>query len=424
MRFHWLSAFLCCLPVAGFAQETLTLDEALALAKKNNGDVVSALIENRIAGTQVSRARAAFLPTVTPSYQWNSQRSEIDSGFGTQGFNGDGSSSQVRASWRILDSGERDLTLRGSRKAQEAQIAGSRETLRRTLFTVHQQYYDALRAQELQKVADAQTERANTILEQTKARVELRDAAAKDILQAQADALNARVQALQARNRTATANADLKATIGLPTEDQMPMLQAIGEPATDTLDPLPMLIDDALRNRPDLMTRRLGIQSLDYTYRRQKREASWSFGLDGNLDHQFTPDRLNNRTLTFLASYPLFDGGFLRETARETALRIEADKADLAQAERSARAEIESAYIEHIQNRERLGASKAAVVAARENYNAAVGAQRLGAGDLVEVLTAQVSLVTAESNAIEALYDLLSSEVRLNLVTGRPVRGE
>ncbi|MFX8616588.1 TolC family protein, partial [Acinetobacter baumannii] len=60
------------------------------------------------------------------------------------------------------------------------------------LFDVHSRYFAALRAQELLRVQDAQLKRANEILEQTKVRVQLGDAARINILQAQADALNAR----------------------------------------------------------------------------------------------------------------------------------------------------------------------------------------------------------------------------------------
>ena len=65
-----------------------------------------------------------------------------------------------------------------------------------------------------------------------------------------------------------------------------------------------------------------------------------------------------------------------------------------------------------------------ALDAAKKNYNAAVDSQKAGAYDLLQVLTAQVSLVTAESNQIQALYDYRISDVNLKLVTGRPIPGE
>jgi outer membrane protein len=125
-----------------------------------------------------------------------------------------------------------------------------------------------------------------------------------------------------------------------------------------------------------------------------------------------------------LVTYPLFDGGRLREQAREAKLNHQAAQARLVQSERLARAEIESAYAENAQNIERLNASKQALEAAQVNYNAAIAAQREGANDVIQVLTAQVSLVTAESNYIEATYDYYVSDANLRLVSGRPIAGE
>ncbi|HEY0866422.1 MAG TPA: TolC family protein [Fimbriimonas sp.] len=423
MRYPLLSAALGCLPVLCSAQETLSLDEALRLAKEHNGTIRSAQMAVRIAGSQVKRAEASFYPSVTPRYRWNSTRTESSTSPGNQ--SDETSSSFLEASWRILDSGERSLTWRGAKKGLEAERFAALQTLRETLFGVHRQYYDTLRADELQKVAKARHDRAKLILKQTIARVELGDAPAKDILQAEADALNAEVQVVEGETQKSNASANLKAMIGLPPEKRLPELVAMKEPpAGPPLAPFEVVSEQGVGNRPDLVARRLGLESTDFAWRRQRREASWTFGLDGVMDHQFTPDRIQDRKLNFVASYPLFDGGALREIARETEYRLAAGREDLVQAERQALAEIEGAYAEVKQNRTRLTAARKAEEAALKNYNAAVEAQRLGAGDLVEVLTAQVSLVTAESNAIEALYDLLISDVRLALVTGEPLRGE
>ena len=99
-------------------------------------------------------------------------------------------------------------------------------------------------------------------------------------------------------------------------------------------------------------------------------------------------------------------------------------EANLAQQERVARAEIEATYEEVLQNAERQEAAQAALKAAQVNFDAAVSAQSKGAGTLIEVLTAQVTLATAESNAVEARFDLKISQIRLRLVTGAPLPGE
>jgi outer membrane protein TolC len=71
-----------------------------------------------------------------------------------------------------------------------------------------------------------------------------------------------------------------------------------------------------------------------------------------------------------------------------------------------------------------LDASDLALKAAQENFNAASESQSLGAGTIIEVTAAQLALVTAETNRVQALYDYLISEMELKLVTGAPLPGE
>ncbi|RYG04995.1 MAG: hypothetical protein EON94_00970, partial [Caulobacteraceae bacterium] len=161
-----------------------------------------------------------------------------------------------------------------------------------------------------------------------------------------------------------------------------------------------------------------------YQTRQAEVEAGLTFAVDGTYDFQIDPQRQANRGFSVLASYPIFDAGTRRAAVRERRAIVLSLGEQLTQAERQARADVESAYIELSQNRQRLEAADSAVAAARENYAAALGSQEAGAATIIDVLTAQVSLVTAETARIEAVFDTLIAELRLQLATGRPLPGE
>ncbi|MGV3618105.1 MAG: TolC family protein [Fimbriimonas sp.] len=403
------------------AQDVLTLEEALRLARERNGLIRAAEQDVRAAQSRVAQAAADFYPTLTPQYQYNDIKRERDQ----QSFAQSGDAGLVRFNWQILDSGQRDLTLRSQRRATEATRFNARQTLRETLFTTTQQYYDTLRTQELQRVADSQVGRAQTILEQTRARIAVRDAAPIEELQANADFQNARVNSLTARNRVTTNAASLRATIGLQAGERMPALQRETEaPVIDVPADLPALVAEGLANRPDLVSRRRNIEAQLLNRRRAQRDAGIGLSVDLFDDFQIFPDRLNDRTFQVTATYPLFDGGLRRAIIREAEANIQSNRYVLLQEERNVQAAIESAYAELTTNTERLEAARVALDAATRNYQAAIESRTAGATDLIQVLTAQVSLVTAESNFIEALYDSRITEARLRLVTGRPVPGE
>jgi outer membrane protein len=403
------------------AQDVLTLDEALRLARERNGLIRAAEQDVRAAQSRVTQAAAAFYPTLTPTYQYTDVKRERDQ----QSFAQSGDSGLLRFNWQLLDSGQRDLSLRAQRRNTDATRYTARQTLRTTLFNTTQQYYETLRAQELNRVAESQVERARGILEQTRARIAVRDAAAIDELQANADFQNARVNSLTARNQVTNNAATLRATIGLSNTEPMPRLQRETEaPVIEPFGELPSLLAEGLANRPDLIARRRNIEAQVLNRRSATRDAGIGLNVNVSDDYQLFPDTLNDRTFQVTATYPLFDGGLRRAIVREAEANIQANRYTLLQEERNVQAAISAAYAEMATNAERLEAAQVALDAARRNFEAAEESRRAGASDLLQVLTAQVSLVTAESNFIEALYDSRITEARLRLVTGRPLVGE
>lgn len=409
-----------------FADESLSLSDALKLARANNGSVKSAYLSYESAKASARQAYAPYLPSLTASYSRSDTKTDGPDSFGSSNFQG-ANSSLLTLDWNLWDNGKKDLVFRQAALAAKAQEGTALQTLRSTLFTVHQRFYDALRAQELLKVNRAQVDRAQKILEQTQVRVDLKDAARKDILQATADALNARASLLQSQSQVATSQANLKSVIGfegtkLPNliagEKEFESLQKEGEISLDKA------METGIGMRSDLKARRDRIASQKSLVQSAKLDSMATVSLDGRLQKSFGDSRFNQTRLALSVSVPLFDGARTKENLRQAELNYQAAQSDLSQAEREARAEIESAFYEYMQNGERFSASQAALSAARVNYEAALEAQKLGAGDLISVLTAQVSLVTAETNAVQALYDLLIGQVRLKLVTGQAMPGE
>lgn len=413
------------LAASAYGQDSLGLADALSLARERNGTVRAALHNVRSANYRVTQARSAFLPTLTPLWRYD-DTSQTGPGIpGALRFQG--ARSEISANWRVLDAGQRDWALAGSRASAQAEELAALQTVRQVLFTVHQQFYEALRAGELLRVSSAQVERAKQILAQTEAQVKVGDAPEKDVFQARADYLNATVQELTSRNRTSTSQASLKATIGWESAKPLPELEARPQPSNFAeIEPLEAALEQGLAHRPDLEAQRARVEAQRAGARRADREAGPTWSLDASYGAGITPDRADNRVVTFLVSMPLFDGGRSRAAAREADASLASTRSSLSQSERDAIAEIESAHAELLLDIQRLDAAQAAVDAARLNYQAAIEAQKAGAAGttVVTVSTAQVSLVTAESNHVEALYAYFIAEVGLRVATGQALQGE
>ncbi|MBV6458910.1 MAG: hypothetical protein HONBIEJF_02049 [Fimbriimonadaceae bacterium] len=405
----------------------LTLPEAIRLARQRNGSVVSAYLVVEAARSRTRQAWGAFLPTVSPILEYESSRSRTETG-PFRGVSGVAENrTGITASVRLFDTGERDLLYRSASVGARAQEAEALQTLRDVLFQVISQYYDALRAQELLKVQEAQVERTKKIVEQTKTRVELGDAPKKDILQAEADYLNALASKLAADTQVSTTQANLKSTIGWTATEDLPGLVATPAPE---LAAQTMTLEEAfavgVQSRADLIAQRQRIESQRFSVKLAQLNAGITWAVDAAYTRRFTRDVSDRAALTLVASYPLFDGFQSRENVRIQKFDLESRESLLLQSERLARAEIEAAYKEYAVNIRRVEASKLALDAARLNYQAAQESQQEGAQgtSVITVLTAQLSLVTAESNYVEAIYDAQISDLRFRLATGQPMPSE
>lgn len=416
-----------CACSSAFSQDTLTLTEALRLAKENNGTVRAAYLDYESSQAAVKVAGAAFLPTLTPQFSREWSNTETLTGLNQGTFDGSGTSFLVDANWQLWDNGSRRLNVKRARYSAESSELTALQTLRTTLFNVQSIFYDALRAQKLMDVQARNVERAKAILDETEARTKppIEDLPRKDVFQARADFQNSLVNELTARNRVTTTEANLKAILAweartLPTLEQPEQVAEFPEDLT-----LEEAFDEGMQNRPDLLAIRKREESQVALVQATRLDGGVQFSLDANYRRAFAEDPFQRTALVFSASIPLYDGHRTRENTNIQELNLESLRTSLTQSELDAKAEIESAYLELSQNLQRLEAAKTALEAAQVNYDLTQEAySKYRAATLVERLTAQVTLTTAESNLVEATYDTLISEARLRLATGRPLPGE
>lgn len=421
---RWAALWIAGVSASWAMAQPLSLDQALALAKERNGTILAARLNVAASRSSVAQARASFLPTVTPTFRYDTSRVEQYTGTAIN-RNSAGSSLDVTASWTLLDSGQRRFNLANREASLSAQEATALQTLRSQLFTVTQRFYEAQRSQELLRVQKAQLERAELVLKQTRARADVGDIARIEVLQAEADQLNAQVAVLEAESRVKATLANLKAIIGWEESSEPLSLAGTPEFVPVSIDAgLNALIQSALENRADLIASRRQLQAQRFSVRLAQADAGISLSVQTGYTRSFERDVFNRSSASLVASFPLFDGRRSREEVRQARLTAEAAEARLVQDERDVRGEVEEAFNTYSQNVLRLRAAQAALEAARKNFEAASRSQALGSGNLIQVVQAQTSLVTAEVNAVQAVFDALVSDVRLKLAIGSPLPGE
>ena len=417
MRILFIAAVVAASTVAN--AQTLTLEEAIDHAEANNGLLAASRYDVLIAESDVRAALSRFWPRINPEYRFVHEHSSFGTG-GSDNFHDLG----VLSTWQILDGGQRQYDVARAKNSSQATVFDALDTRRQTLFAVTQNYLEVLRSRELVKVADAQIDRAQITLDATRTQVELGATPAKDILQAEADHANARVAQISARNDVALSEANLKALIGWKERALPELVDPTTNYVTLQVDSLDKAIEMGLSKRPDLLAAKKRLDAQRYGVLTAQRQAGLDWSLNVGHSYSLEPDEGQNRNLVFALTYPLFDAGESREILKQTRYGLEAQKALHEQRLSDAISEIESVYLTRSQNNERLEASRVALEAARENFTAASESQREGAATVFDVTNAQITLVTAETNYVQSLYDFYISDAELRLVTGEPLLGE
>jgi len=482
------------LPVAASAQTpasapagaaTLSLEEAINLARRNNPVHLATINNRRTADAAVRAAQGQLLPNADASFFAQRQQG------GRQIFGGTslGASSDINQSQYQIGIGYRinRATLiapkleRASRNAVEADIAGSAELLR---GGVTQQYLAVLQAQDRAALQDTLLVAAQTQLVLAHARALVGSGTALDVSRAEVTVGQQQVQVIQARNQVEIEKLRLFQQIGV---EQPPDVKLTTQFTTLTAPPpLAELLASARKSNPVLLALRsrervgdlnvkrarseysptlslnTGISGYTYSYANpsflvqqasaniadsrdtciRQEEVRAALNLPNNLsdcqslvltDQQAARIRSENRQFPFnfqnsprsisaTISLPLFDGFAREQRVQEAQAASDDARFNVRARELALTADVTAAY---------LTLTTAARTAALQEQNAAKAKLELkftqdryrsGAVSLVDVTDARAAFERAESDRINAVFDYHKAFAALEGAVGRPLR--
>ena len=402
--------------------QPFTLKDAIRIALQKHPSV--AIAKNQLEQARARRVQteARYFPTLSPSVSYvNQQTRTALPGFGTRIGKIDETRSDIALRQTVFDSGQREVSAAQARRAVEAAQQAYRETVQQKVLGVTTAYYELLRRAALQRVAEANIQRAQQTVDVVKAQVEVGVAAQKDVLQAEAELANAQVSLIQARNQVRLAEASLRSELGIGQE--MPLQVAeVGNEEAEQLPPLVSLdeyLREAFAQRPDYQRQRVGSEIQRLSLRLAEIQAGIQVQSDFTYGRRIEPDPGDTRSFSVIATYPLFDGGATRAAVREARAGYDSALQQLEQLKLTVRLDVEQAYLTRAEAQERLHAAKKALEAAQVNYQAALESRKDGVSSLIEVINAQVALVNAETNYVQAIYDLLAADARLQRAIGK-----
>ncbi len=293
-------------------------------------------------------------------------------------------------------------------------------------------YYDVLRAQAFVEVAEQALKNAEERGRIAEAYLKAGTGTKFDVLRSQADIANARQNLISARNRVDLATAALDNIMGLDQNTPLELEPLPSPPSPVTPPPLDAALDEAYRVRPEVLQAEAGIKAAEKGHYLASRSqlptlaVAWS--------QQYTPDagafgRKSSWAAVAKVTVPIFDGGVGAARRQQAEASLEAARLSRRQAMDGIALEVRQAYLSLVEANERLKVAEAALAQAEEAYRLAQVRYKAGVtltpggSPLLEISDAQTALTQAQTNKINAQYDVETARTRLERATGKYAYG-
>ncbi|MEP6709947.1 MAG: TolC family protein [Verrucomicrobiota bacterium] len=449
----------------GGRARTFTLDQAILTALQRNPDILRGKQEIERTKGVILEIRAQALPHINAgaTFQWTDPNLGSGSSFTTTGpgitptpaailapspapGNVEGETGPTQStSTSNLQQTDKSYSLsitgtqlvfngttlpatRGAFFQRDSAYFAFRNVLDQVISTVKTQFYQVVVNKALIGVQEESVHLLESQLKDQQNRFEAGTVPRFNVLQAQVALSNQIPQLITARNNYRISQLTLAKTLGLdfdPRRGDNPPLEVIGEmPYNPRSISLTAAIELGKERRPFLKQARANVLNQIEQVHVALGGFLPTINASGGYDWISSPFNDNIRDINkgwvfgLVGNWAIWDSG-------ETYGRVKQQRALLSEAKitydddvRQVELEVQQAYSNLQQNRELIQSQEKNVEQADEALRLAKARLDAGAGTQLEVLNAQVQLITAESTRLQALFGYNSSLAEFDRVTG------
>ncbi len=416
---------------------TISIDEAIVRAQKNEPNFASAVAASKVATLNRSIARSALLPSVTYHNQFlytegatattgSANASAGTASAGTPRFIANNAVHEYTSQGVVSETlGLQQVKAVSIASAQAAVAQAELEIARRGLVsTVVALYYGNLAADAKVAVAQRAADEAAAFTANTRDRESGREVAHADVVRAQLQQQQRERDLAEAK--LAAAKARLEFAVLLFPDPHTPF--ALSTPATP--QPLPTREETdaaASKNNPELRSamESLHAASLEVTGARAAYlpdlALNYTYGIDSPELAIHAPD--GTRNLGYSASatldIPVWDWFATHNRVKQSVAQRESARVALSATQRHLIAELDEFYDEAKVAQDQLQSLNASVETARESLRLSHLRYTAGEGTVLEVVDAQTSLATEENAREDGILRYQNAIANLQILTGQ-----
>jgi outer membrane protein len=411
--------------------DTITFDEAISIALRQNAVLKQSENASMLAGTVVSSRKQAFLPTLSLSTNtaqtvgrtFNQSEGAVVTQ--TTSTLNTGVSSSV-----TLFDGMRNVTaLRAAQLDQTASSSDLARARQTTVFTVASDFLALVKAQEQLRV-----QRENLVaLEAQEAQidkfVQAGTRAISDLYQQQAATASARSSVVSAQRDVELGKIGLMQTLTLdPRGTYQFATPAVATDATSETIQLDSLLERAFAHRTDLAAEQSRVSSAGQTVKGASGAKLPTVSLSVGYNTAFSSatdlglvDQLNQRrggSIGIGVSFPLFDRGATNIATQQARLQEDNARLSLENQRQAVGLEVRRAYLDYETARQQLTATQAQQKAADLAVTTTQKRYELGSSTLLELTQARAAQLQAASAVVSARYTVAFQRAAMSYYAG------
>ena len=439
----------------------LTLEDAVAVALRNNPtpQAARAAVEAALARAGIAASAGKIQGNLGGQIQYQrlfgqpnfASSTVVGDGTGT-GTGTGGATTPVSTNTRSADDTSRQLSLninlpvytggrvknsrRAAQAAARAAVLTSRQTEQELAAQTILAYLGVLRGQELLTVADSNLATSRERRRVSVVRFDAGAAARLEVLRADAELAAAQQNRIQASNSLAQAKAAVNillarapetplrvetiTTLALPAVARFPLAEqataiAGGGAVPASADLRAVVATDL----PSLLATEENINAAEFNVAAQKSQRKPSIGLSLTGLLRDPVGSVGRAILGAGVSFAqtLFDGGRISSQVREANASLDQARLGLTGQQLQVANAIEGSLLTLDSTRKKLASTDTAVLSAQEALRAAQLAFTAGAGTPLDVTDAQNALLQAQTNAVNARFDVAQAQVQLAAAT-------
>jgi outer membrane protein TolC len=422
-----------CLATPMYAQQVLSLDDALQIGLQNNYSVQIARNDAAISSNNVTLGNAGFLPTVGMSgsliQSINNSDQVYFSGDEVQktGAKNTTASANAGLNWTLFDGLSMFITQDQLKTLEVNGYLQAKQQVENTMSLIMVAYYTILRDQYLLNALNEQLTISSFRKEITEVRFSVGSASKIEVLKATVDFNGDETSMLQQQAQLQKSKVQLNELLSRDVSSDFSVDTTIQQQSTLTYD---KLREDLLMGNLDLKLSDQYVKLADLNVKQTNSlrypSLTFSTGYDVLRSKSESGFLLSNNNSSFYygltAGFNIFDGFNISRQHQNDKISLTTTQLQKEQTMLSLQSQLKQMYLDYENNLKLLGLEEQNLKYAQENLNIASESYRIGQLSDLELREIQKNLIDAKFRLADALYTSKMQETDLMRITGNLVK--